>query len=527
MLTDVALRAYQVEAVDRMLDRTRMLLGITMGGGKTLISIAAIEDLFSTGAVTRALVVVPSSLKYQWQEELRDHSTSSSLVIDGTPSQRAFLYSCAKYYRYTILNYEAVVNDWKIVRKLPFDCLVIDEASYIKSFRAKRSRAVKRLGRTVDHRFALTGQPVENRPEDLYSIMEFVDDELLGPFETFDRAFIRRDTYGRPKRYINLPRLHKIIAPAMVRKSREDIKDQLPDVIPAKVPITFSRPEAKLYNIVCDALVERMIELTDQFGGSFSLTAHYGRTEEANAMMQAQGEVMAMLLALRHICDDSRLLLESAMHYDSRPKDDRGKATDKGEGSQYAWKLYKAGRLATLPRSTKLVELRSRIAETLEADEASKIVVFSGFKGMLRYVREVTADLSASVLYNGDMNARQKDAAKRQFASDPETRLFLSSDAGGYGVNLKEANHLISCDLPWSTGKMEQREARIIRISTTFDHVVLTTMPVRGSVEDRMHDMLGEKGGVASAFVDGKYNVLGRYEVTLGSLTDFLQTHSV
>lgn len=508
-----------------MLDRQQMLLAVTMGGGKTVISIAALEAQLDAQLVRRAVIVVPSMLKYQWQQEIQTFSRSSSLVIDGSPAQRKVLYSVAKYYKYVIINYEAVVNDWTVVSALPMDAIVIDEATYIKGFKSKRSRAVKKLASSVPIRYALTGQPVENRPEDLFSIMEFVDPSVFGHFSRFDRTFIVRDFYGRPIRYRNLKLLHKLVGDAMVRYSRADIQDQLPEVIESRVPVPLSRAEAKLYNVICDRLIERMAELQSTFGGSFSITAHYGHDEDA-AMMRAQGEVMSMMLALRFVCDDARLLLDSARQYGKRELDDNGNALTPGTGSKFAWQLLEEGVLEKLPASSKLISVRDQITEALDGDPAAKVVAFSTFKEMLRYVQKSLPGVK-SVIFDGDMNARQKDAAKQQFANDPETRLFLSSDAGGYGVNLNMANYLLSIDLPWSTGKMEQRDARIIRLSSVFEHVHLVATTVRGSIEDRMWQSLVEKKGVAGAFVDAQFDKLGRFDITLSSLTKFLEENTV
>lgn len=830
-----------------MVERGSMLLAITMGGGKTVISIAAVERMMQAGTINRTLVVVPSMLKYQWQAEIQKFTTSPSLVIDGTPQRRQVLYEAADRYPYVIINYEAVVKDWTRVLRLLFDCLVVDECfpagtmidtpsgqrgieqlragdvvlnavgsgvvhragnrqakmllrvvlddgsvvvatpghnfltregwlparllhrgsecvptdeavrmvrsgvpgvpyvsldggqalgywsvlrevllsevedesarvranarhctttfgfrgndagvprqqdaggeisilrssagrvdrgdvastagdleeerqrlseqarewhranrtggvvaaetqqalgvesrhllgptsprvsdelqgglgvgvieaggrggrqlaqggdssiarreeerhvvfarvdrvevlepghpefdrlsggadqvdvfnlevgghpsfsvsgllvhncSYIKGFRANRSKKIKGLGARCDIKFGLTGQPVENRPEELFSIMEFVDPEVLGGFSRFDRTFIVRDWWGRPKYYRNLPLMHSVVAPAMVRKSREDIADQLPRIVPTTLPIVFTRAEARFYNEIKDRLLIRMDELIEQYGTEFSLTAHYGREDEDNRMKRAQGEVMSMVLALRLACVDIRLVLESAKHYDVRPKDDNGRATDKGIGSQFAWRLMQEGLLTNLPKSSKLTELRGLVNDLLEESDDSKVVIFSTFKGTLRALHEILAPRK-SVMFTGDMNARQKDAAKRQFASDTNTRLFLSSDAGGYGVDLPMANYLISVDLPWSTGRFEQRESRIIRISSEFEHINLIATIVRGSIEQRILEMLETKKGIASAFVDGKFNSAGRYDITLSSLTQFLREHEV
>jgi SNF2 family DNA or RNA helicase len=357
---------------------------------------------------------------------------------------------------------------------------------------------------------------VENKPEDLFSIMEFVDPDVLGRFDIFDRTFIVRDWYGRPTRYRNLKLLRQRMAEAMVRKSRKDIEDQLPRVVETMIPVTITRAEARLYNIISNQLLAKMAEAVDQFGGSFSLTANYGR-DDNHVMMQAQGKIMSMMLALRLVCGDVQLLVDSAHHFND-PK--------RSDGSQYAADLLADGLLDNVPKSTKHDELVELLSTIFEEDPASKVVVFSTFKGVLREIKKRTAHLSESVIYDGDMSAKQKDAAKMTFQSNPDCRLFLSSDAGGYGVNLSEANYLISFDLPWSTGKFEQRESRIIRISTEFEHVTLIDLVVRGSLEQRIHDMLTQKKGVADAFIDGGFDSKGRFEMTLSSLTAFLQENS-
>ena len=182
---------YQPEAVTKMIERQKMLVAYDLGLGKTVITIAALEQLMDEGQIKEpGLIICLSSLKYQWANQIEKftNGTSKALVIDGTPKKRAEQYALVKDWRhnnidYVILNYEQVVNDWKNVANLPRGFVVIDEATAIKSFRSKRSRAVKKLTDSK-YRFALTGTPIENgKPEELYSIMQFVDSNLLGRFD--------------------------------------------------------------------------------------------------------------------------------------------------------------------------------------------------------------------------------------------------------------------------------------------------------------------------------------------------------
>lgn len=513
---------FQQEAVDRMVQRGNLLLALVMGAGKTVTTIAAVEQLVEMGAAVNALIICPSSIKYQWRSSIMQFTGKYALVIDGPPAKRMRLYDVATNFQYVITNFEAVVNDFKVVKALPFDVIAVDEATAIKGFDAKRSRAVKSLGKHAPFRFALTGQPIENRPEDLYSIMQFVDPDVLGPFPEFDATFIVRDYYGKPTKYRNLQLLNKLMTEPMVRKTREDIADQLPRVIPTTVPLRPSRQEAALYNAVADMLCQKLDAAVASFGSKFDLFAHYNGGDRS-MMMRAQGEIMSALMVLRMVCIDARLALDSANLYER---------TQGADGAEFAFQLRENGILdeGSLPESTKMRYLAEQLPEYL-ADDVSKVVMFSSFKGTLRCIPDALDRLLSPYcqyeLYTGDMNAKQKDAAKRRFKEDPNVRLLLSSDAGGYGVDIPEANYLISVDLPWSTGKYEQRESRIIRLSSTWDHVNIMSLIYERSIERRIHDMLGQKKGIADAFLDGKFDGKGRFELTLSSLGAFLRENTL
>jgi SNF2 family DNA or RNA helicase len=154
---------------------------------------------------------------------------------------------------YIILNYEQIVNDWDAIKNLPRGFVVLDEATAIKSFRSKRSKAVKRLT-SSPYRYALTGTPIENgKPEELFSIMQFVDAGVLGRFDIFDSAFIVRNNWGGVQRYRNLPTLHEKLQEACVRKTQkdEDVAPYLPDAIhKGPVRIVFDRKGVKLYDVI-------------------------------------------------------------------------------------------------------------------------------------------------------------------------------------------------------------------------------------------------------------------------------------
>ena len=163
------------------------------------------------------------------------------------------------------------------------------------------------------------------------------------------------------------------------------------------------------------------------------------------------------------------------------------------------------------------------VRTVLDEDPKNKVVLFSFFKANLRLLQQALAKHTTSVMFMGGMSSNDKQKSKETFQRDPNCRLFLSSDAGGYGVDLPMANYLISYDLPWSAGKLDQREARIIRLSSEFPHITLTSFVMANSIEERQWNMLQQKRDIGSAFLDGKHDSKGSLELSLQSLTSFLQ----
>lgn len=505
---------YQEESVFKMVDRGKMLLGITMGGGKTVCTIAAVEQLFSLNEVDRCLVVVPAALKYQWKREIERFTDSRVLLIDGSPSARERLWKGHISAKYVIVNPETLMRDTSYIKHINWQAMVIDEATIIKSRTSKRSKFLKKISKPIPYRFALTGQPIENRPEELFSIMEFVDPDVLGNFREFDTTFIVRDHFGRPTRYRNLKLLHKSLTECLIRKTRDEIAEQLPKIIHQVVPVPFDTKGAALYKHISRDLLDQLQQAVNKHGGSFSLWRHYNDS----ASNEAQGQIMSRLTVLRMLCDNPELIIHSSNQLVN---------TNSKEGSVYAHEIVSAG-LVTSTTSPKLDAVIEYIKNVLDEDPANKVVLFSFFKNNLNIIKKAISPITGSVLFTGDLSSEEKDKAKTTFSTDPFTRVFLSSDAGGYGVDLPMANYLISYDLPWSSGKLEQREARIIRLSSQFKHVNITTFVMQGSIEERQYDMLQHKKTVNEAFVDGKHHdIKGGMDITLGTLTSFLRSSSV
>ena len=531
---------YQPEAVDKMVARKKMLVAYEMGLGKTVLTIAAIEKLKEEGAITKpVLVIALASLKYQWEKEIHKFSDAGATVIDGSKSTRHIRWSrdmdWENHTDYEICNYETIVADWELIKDYEWGAIICDEATAIKGFKSKRSKAVKKLSQDVPIRFALTGTPIENgRPEELYSIMQFVDEKVLGRFDLFDQTFIVRNHFGGVQRYRNLPLFHEKMKASSVRKTQKDadVAPYLPETIHYDpIFVHLDKKSAELYDRISTDLFTELTEAQALMGSSFSLEAHYGHGyQQGSAVDELRGSIMSKITALRMLVDHPQLLVNSVNKFKNgwQVVDEDTSVNIEGSrgGSAYLAGLSDAGALDDLSKkSPKLDTTIEYVMDHLEIDENSKVVIFTCYLGMLPIIQDIlTQKKIKSRTYSGQMNANQKETAKTEFQTSKEVRVLISTDAGGYGVDLPQANLLVNYDLPWASGTAVQRNSRIRRASSTWKSVVIQDFLVDGSIEERQYQMLNQKNAVADAVMDGEgINVRGGVDLTVGSLLKFIQ----
>ena len=217
--------------------------------------------------------------------------------------------------------------------------MIADECVALKGFTAKRTRNMKKLRKKTKYRIGLSGQPVENRPEELFSIMEWIDPEVLGPFPKFDRTFIVRDYFGRPTRYRNLNELSERMTDAMFRRSRKDIAEWLPQLIEMELPVRLDPKTMALHDRIKYDLLQALEDASSS-GNNFDILANYGRADKSDAGMK--GAVMSRILAMRMVSSHPQLLRISADNFDD---------AQTKMGSEYAAVLKKEGVLDDLPTS--------------------------------------------------------------------------------------------------------------------------------------------------------------------------------
>lgn len=545
MLT-TPLHPYQNESVDKALDRGCLLIAYEMGLGKTIISLAIAEELFGANEAEVAVIVCPAALKYQWAEAIAEHTDVEkrsitvladgerrsiivptekyAVTIDGTPKRREAQYAGLRKYQpdYVIMGYENVVNDWVNVRKLQRDIVIIDEITAIKSFRAARSKKIKRF--TGPFRFGLTGAAIENgKPEELFSQMQWVDEEVLGRFDLYDRAYITRNGWGGVERYKNLPVLHQRLAPAMSRKTSldPDVAPYLPKVYQKNVWVDLDAKTKKVYKVLATNLLAELKQV--RFTDSFDVFAHYHGMSNIDENSQ-QGRIMAKVQAVDMLLDHPDLIVESGMAYQESERQRKAGVQKKTwPGSKYCYQLWQDGVVDDITVSPKLVAATSLVSDLLLTNDANKIIIFTFWREMLDILQETLPGVS--VQYHGEMNPAQKANARARFTQDADCRIFLASHAGAKGTDLYMANYLINYDLAQAAGIQDQINARHVRASSKFDHVRILNMLTKGTTESRNKDRLALKRKVAAAIMDNRgADSKGRIENDLMTLTEHLES---
>jgi len=216
---------YQKDGMLHLAFGERALLADEMGLGKTIQAIAACVLLKRLRGVERVLVVSPASLKAEWEEQIARFTDLPARIILGSRAQRLRQYGEGAFFY--LANYEQILTDGEIVQSaLAPDVIVLDEAQRIKNWQSRTAQAVKRL--RSPYAFVLTGTPLENRIDEVYSIVQFLDPSLFGPLFRFNRDFYDLDDNGRPVGYKNLDKLHRRLAPVLLRRRKDEVEGQLP-----------------------------------------------------------------------------------------------------------------------------------------------------------------------------------------------------------------------------------------------------------------------------------------------------------
>jgi len=478
-----SLYPYQREGVERFLAAGRLLLADDMGLGKTAQAIACCDILRQTGRIRRGLIIAPASLKPQWSREWGVFSDLPVEIVDGGPEERHACYAKRRE-GFLIINYEQLLRDLEIVRRWDPELVVLDEAQRIKNWATKTALSVK--GLTPRYRLVLTGTPMENRIDELASIVEWVDDMALEPkWRLSSLHSIRTDGRREVVGARNLDTVRERLRHCMVRRLRQDVLDQLPSKTVTRVPIEMTEPQMEEH----DALNQPIAQLVQR-----SLK---------RPLTQAEFLRLMSYLATQRIISNGLAQLQ----FEDLWPTIRNRAPEEG--------------LIRSLCAPKLIELR-QLVQQIVLEQGRRIVVFSQWRRMLTLAHWVVSDLLRdnglrAGFFTGAEGQKRRTQNIVEFHDDPDFRMLFTSDAGGVGLNLQRAaNCVINLELPWNPAVLEQRIGRIYRLGQKLPIDVYNFVCEKG-IESRIADLVGSKQAFFKGLFDGESDT-----VHFGQSSNFL-----
>jgi superfamily II DNA or RNA helicase len=471
-LLKIELLPYQLDGIAFAAGAGRAILADDMGLGKTIQGVGLAELLARETGIRRVLVVCPASVKSQWRSEIERFSDRTCQLITGSTASRATQYQNDAFF--TVCNYEQVLRDIQFVEQTPWDLILLDEGQRIKNWEAKTSRIIKGLR----SRFALvlSGTPLENRLDELYSVVQFVDDRRLGPgFRFFHRHRVV-DEKGKVLGYKNLTELRERLAPILLRRTRGSVLQELP---PRSVEIVRIPP-----------------------------------TGEQLEIHRTHMQVVSSIVRKKFISEMDLLRLQKALLMCRMTADSTVLVNKERPGY-----------------STKLEQL-DEIFERLFAEEGRKVVLFSEWTTMLDLIEPLLAKRALRyVRLDGSVPQTKRQQLVQEFQTNPDCRLFLTTNAGSTGLNLQAADTVINVDLPWNPAVLEQRIARAHRMGQKRP-VHVFVLVTEQTLEESLLTTLAQKKELAQAAIDfdsqidsvdlqsGMSELKSRLEVLLGVLPE-------
>jgi superfamily II DNA or RNA helicase len=471
-LLKVDLLPYQLDGIAFAAGAGRAILADEMGLGKTIQGIGVAEFLAQFAGIRKVLIVCPASVKSQWRSEIVRFSDRQATLVLGGAGERAAQYQGDCFF--TICNYEQVLRDIIAIERATWDLIILDEGQRIKNWEAKTTQTMKSLR----SRFALvlSGTPLENRLDDLFSVVEFIDARRLGPaFRFFNRHRVT-DEKGKVIGYRDLDVLRDNLRPVLLRRTRNMVMKELPERTTQVIRIS--------------------------------------PTAEQLEIDGAQMRIVSSIVRKPYISEMDLLRLQKALLL-ARMNADSTFLVDKHEPG-YSSKLDRI----------------EELFDELAGEETRKVVLFSEWTTMLGLIeRRIKRFQLGYVRLDGSVPQKKRQQLVQQFRHDSKCRLFMTTNAGATGLNLQAANTVINVDLPWNPAILEQRIARAHRMGQK-NPVHVYVLVTEETIEEKLLGTLSAKHDLALAALDmeskvrevalssGMEELKRRLEVLLGAPAD-------
>lgn len=475
------LRKYQIVGAQFMYKCCRVLNADGLGSGKSCQTIGAIILNKVNGRPYKTLIVSPASVKYAWDNELRAVSDLKTIVLDRSMDKRYVQYEHINEQEVAIIGYDGFLSDYEeLARLYKPDILVIDEAQRLSN-RSNRITQVLIGGKNVRKTFPilcaphsiylLSGTPISNKLEDLYTLLKLIDPGLFtwtgftNRYTLQEEKFVwRRGPDGNPVRkmfkevagYKHEPELKAKLSLHMIRRTKDEVLPELPPKVYQTIELELCDEERKIYN-----------DLRKNFKATI-------RGKDLTVV-----DKLSWLTRAIQICDSLEICPGS-----------------------------------TAKKSTKLDELIRIVNEQVPAH---KIVIFSKFKKMTHIICRELAHLNP-VHLNGDLEAEDRQKIIDQFQTDPKCRVFVSTlGAGGVGITLTAADMVIMYDRFWSPSMNTQAVDRLHRYGQQ-NSVLVVSLRVRDSIEEHVEKIWLEKQEMISSLVGDEAVIAAMAKTELESM---------
>ena len=450
--------------------------------GKTIMSLAVAEK----AECKKVLIFCPSSVKWQWAAEIERFLYPAGapkgeiVVVEGTRRACDLLLRDTITVRrenwqgkittghrkagarFFIVNYEKLLRNFEAMDCREWDMIIADEATKISNAEAKTSKAVKRL--RAKRRIPMTGTPISNRPQEMWSLLDFISPGVLGNYYAFlDRYCPKITTASGKATFIrqnqHMSELKEKIQRFMIRRKLEDVRPELPEKITTDVPIELSEEEKVFYKRIKKEILYE-ISQTDISKLENPMTIQF---------------TLVKMTRLRQVANGMELLGDNK-------------------------------------KSSKLEALKDKLAE-FEGDN-TKVIIFTQFSSMADILCRELAKMKPLKI-TGEVTGEDRQRAVEKFNNDPEHQLLISSDAGAYGLNLQAASVIIHYDQPWSLAKLLQRDGRAHRIGQKNVVQIINLLGL-GTVDYYVKKVLHEKAKLAA-------DLLGDPPILMGDIKGILE----
>lgn len=420
------------------------ILADDMGLGKTLQALTMLEYFENKTGSLKALVVCPTTLLYNWENEIKKFTPRMEYFIHHG-GQRSRDLKELEPHHIIITTYGTLRSDLMLLKEISFDFVILDESQAIKNPNSKVARAACLL--QSKHRICMSGTPLQNNTFDIYAQMNFLNPGLLGSSDFFRNEFATPiDKFGEQEQKEHL---RKLIFPFILRRTKEQVAKDLPPKIETVLYCEMGEAQRSIYDAYRNDFRDKVLGVIDKQG-----------------MERSQLTILQGLMKLRQICDSPAILNEDERYPN---------------------------------HSIKLEELSREITENISDHKA---LVFSQFLGMLALIRQKLDEQGVKYEYfDGSTNVNDRQKAIDNFQNNPECRVFLISlKAGGVGLNLTAADYVYIVDPWWNPAVEQQAIDRTHRIGQTRN-IFAYRMICKDTVEDKIIQLQEKKRILAKELI--------------------------